>query len=256
MHDVFVYVTDARMRALHDELSRRGLNVQGADALPTNGRYDIILLPYAKFPKIESKRLFSLLSPEGKVYAGGYPQEFAEECEERGIRFVDWLSDEELTVKNAHLTAEGALGIAITQSPLAVKNSFVTVIGYGRVARACVKLFSAAGAHIRIMARSYPARLDAYTRGCKAYCIADNAPLGDCDVLINTVPTVILDSSRLEYLPKSALIIELASPPYGIDMDAARALGLTPIIASGLPARVAPKTAGRLMADLVTKEVG
>ncbi len=253
MNDVFVLLSDARMRALHDELIRRGCSVTGSNTLPKAGRFDRVLLPYAKFPDVGTN-LFNLIAPNGRVYAGGYPKSFADACQDRGITLVDWLADEELTVKNAHLTAEGALGVAIEKSSLAVKDSFVTILGYGRVAKACVKLFSVMGAHIRIMARSYPARLDAYTRGCKAYCIADNAPLQDCDILINTIPSVVLDSSRLEYLPKDALLIELASFPYGIDMSAARDLGFEPIIASGLPAKVAPKTAGRLMADLVTKE--
>ncbi len=256
MHDVFVLITDARMRALHDELIRRGVDAQGAAVLPAEGDYGTLLLPYAKFPRVSSKEIFSILAKGGRVFAGGYPDGFKDECADLGIHLVNWLAYEELTVKNAQLTAEGALGIAIEKSPYSVKNSLVTVIGYGRVARACVKLFSSAGAHIRVMARSYPARLDAYARGCKVHCISDNGPLQDCDILINTVPSVVLDASRLEYLPESPLIIELASPPYGIDMDAARALGKEVIIASGLPARVAPRTAGCYMADLVMSVMG
>ncbi len=251
MKDVFVMTSDPRMRALLDELNRRGINAEGGAVLPER-LPKALLLPYAKFPNID----YTLLCGCDTVFAGGFSDDFRDFCKAENIRLVDWLADEELTLKNAHLTAEGAAAIALDKSPLALKDSFVTVLGYGRIARACVKLFSLMGAHVRVMARSYPARLDAYTRGCKAFCIADNAPLQDSDILINTIPSMILDSARLEYLPKDTLIIELASAPYGIDLEAAERLGLEAIVAGGLPAKTAPKTAGKFMADLAVKTLG
>lgn len=251
MKDVFVMTSDPRMRALLDELTRRGINAEGDAHLPER-LPKTVLLPYAKFPSVD----YSQLRGCDSVFAGGFGEDFRDFCKDENIRLVDWLADEELTLKNAHLTAEGAVAIALDKSPLALKDSFVTVLGYGRVARACVKLFSSLGAHVRVMARSYPARLDAYTRGCKAFCIADNAPLQDSDILINTIPSMILDSARLEYLPKDALIIELASAPYGIDLETAKTMGLEVIAAGGLPAKTAPKTAGKFMADLAVRALG
>lgn len=259
MKRVYVAVSDARMHSLAKELSRRGVDV----CLPTdNSSYDIAMLPYVSFRGNEPvgiksvDEIFSALSPNGMVFAGKYPKQFADECFRRKISLVDWFGDEELTVKNAYLTAEGALGIAIDKTPRAIKNSLVTILGYGRVAKACVNVFSRLGAHISVMARSYSARMDAYALGCKEYDIRDNSPLQDADVIINTVPAVILDSSRLEYVKKDALLIELASKPYGIDLCAAGELSLDCVVASGLPAKTAPMTAGGYMADMTMKYLG
>lgn len=259
MKKVCVIKADERMRALACELSRRGVAVCD---MQDNSGYDVLLLPYLSFKEATPigvqtvEDIFTGLNPHGMIMAGKYPKEFADECFKRRVGLVDWFGDEELTRKNAYLTAEGALGIAVANTPRAIKNSLVTVIGYGRVAKACVSVFSRLGAHISVMARSYSARMDAYTLGCKEFDINNNAPLQDVDVIINTVPSMILDSARLEYIKKDALLIELASAPYGIDMPAARELGLKCILASGLPAKTAPATAGEYMADMVIKYLG
>lgn len=260
MNEVFVLSGDMRQKALADELSARGIGLDYGTAL--EGTYKVIILPYVSFSgeylNTNDKRLhlddiIPHLRRGMTVFAGMYPQKFKTACEDRGVRLIDWFDDEELTVKNAYLTAEGALGIAIDKSPRAVKDSLITIIGYGRVAKACARMFNLMGAHIRIMARSYAARIDAYTHGYKSYEIENNAPLADADIIINTVPSMILDGERMARVSKSAMIIELASKPYGIDKSAAEALGIPLYIAPGLPAKVAPLTAGRLMADMVMK---
>lgn len=47
------------------------------------------------------------------------------------------------------------------------------------------------------------------------------------------------------------MIIDLASAPGGVDFDAAQAMGLQAKLASGLPGRCAPDTAGELIAQTI-----
>ena len=73
------------------------------------------------------------------------------------------------------------------------------------------------------------------------------------DAVINTVPARIAEPCDL---PRGAIYIELASPPHGIDTDAARAAGIDVRLASGLPGKYAPASAAALIADCVRRRLG
>jgi dipicolinate synthase subunit A len=61
--------------------------------------------------------------------------------------------------------------------------------------------------------------------------------------VFSTVPSRVLGEDVLARLPKSALIVDLAAPPGGVDFDAAKRLGLRAIWGRGLGSR-APVTVG------------
>ena len=63
------------------------------------------------------------------------------------------------------------------------------------------------------------------------------------DMLFSTVPSRVVGADILERLPKSALLVDLAAPPGGVDFEAAKRLGLKAIWGRGLGSR-APVTVG------------
>ena len=75
----------------------------------------------------------------------------------------------------------------------------------------------------------------------------------DCHILINTIPSIVVDQSMLRRMNNQAVIIDLASKPGGIDFDYAESIGIKTIHALGLPGMVAPKTAGEILAIQVIK---
>jgi dipicolinate synthase subunit A len=77
--------------------------------------------------------------------------------------------------------------------------------------------------------------------------------LSDVDVIFNTVPAPVLDKDVLVKVPSTTLIIDLASAPGGTDFASAEELGVKAILAPGLPGKVAPKTAGRILAQVVPR---
>jgi dipicolinate synthase subunit A len=62
-----------------------------------------------------------------------------------------------------------------------------------------------------------------------------------------------LDHSILKYANPDLLIIDLATQPGGTDFEAANALGIKAILAPGLPGKVAPLFAGRILADVIPR---
>ena len=62
---------------------------------------------------------------------------------------------------------------------------------------------------------------------------------------------MILDSDMLMKSRRNVLIVDLASKPGGVDLDAARKMGIKVIWALSLPGKVAPYTAG----DIIGKTI-
>ena len=86
----------------------------------------------------------------------------------------------------------------------------------------------------------------------------ESLPLGElsvaaqnADIVINTVPALVLTHSELGMMKKDALIIDLASKPGGTDFEAAQRLGRRVVHALALPGRTAPITSGKIIAEAV-----
>ena len=69
--------------------------------------------------------------------------------------------------------------------------------------------------------------------------------------MVNTVPHRVLGVEELADLKEGCLVIDLASKPGGVDLEAARQLGVRVIWALSLPGKVAPVTAGAAIRNTV-----
>ena len=80
--------------------------------------------------------------------------------------------------------------------------------------------------------------------------------ISDFDVIVNTVPSCVLDRQTLEQVRSDSVIIDLASKPGGVDFEAAKELGLNVIWALSIPGKVAPITAGKIITDTILNIIG
>lgn len=80
--------------------------------------------------------------------------------------------------------------------------------------------------------------------------------LAEYDIIINTVPTLIINSNNIEYIRKDALLIDLASNPGGIDRKLAAEMNLNLIWALALPGKVAPATTAEFIKDTIYNVLG
>ena len=76
------------------------------------------------------------------------------------------------------------------------------------------------------------------------------------DVIVNTIPAHVLGADALEAIGRDTPIVELASPPYGMDMQEAVRRGLQVCVEGGLPGRYAPLDAGEALFDALTRAMG
>ena len=169
-----------------------------------------------------------------------------------GFDVTDYFKREELVIRNCIPTAEGALQLAMQELATTIYNSKVLVIGYGRVGKACGKLFDAIGAKTVCTARKISALAEAENAGLEAFDINElYGHIDSFDLIINTVPAMVLDEGLLKAVAKDTLIIDLASMPGGVDFRAASKLNKRVIHALSLPGKVAPVTSGEIIAKAV-----
>lgn len=168
---------------------------------------------------------------------------------------INYFDDEEFLLKNAFLTAETAIGLAIVNSVIGLAGSTVLILGYGRIAKALQKYLSSLTSSITVCARNEASRTEAQCRGAEAIDFEHLTDLEKFDYVFNTIPFPVFTKNELSLLNKDCVLIELASLPGGIDKHYAELSGLNYIAGGRLPARYAPKEAGVLVAHAVDKMI-
>ena len=169
-----------------------------------------------------------------------------------GLTLLDYYDREETQVANAVPTAEGALQLAMESTDRTLHGSRCLIIGYGRIGRLLADRLLALGAEVTVSARKYGdlAWIEAW--GCRGVQTgALTGQLDRFDLIFNTAPALILDGTRLRETREDCVIIDLASAPGGVDLEAAKRLSRRAIPAPGLPGKVAPRTAAAAIRDSV-----
>ena len=160
----------------------------------------------------------------------------------------DYLAREEFSMLNALPTAEGAIKCAIENTKHTLWGSRCLVIGFGRIGKILCKNLRSFGATVAATYRraETKALIDAECYECiDSNSLSDTLP--SYDIIFNTVPSVMLGDYELSKVKEDALIIELASAPFGVSATAAEKYGIKLITAGGLPAKTAPVTAAKII---------
>lgn len=202
--------------------------------------------------KLTIKRFIEHINPSSLVFGGRISKEISEELSRKGIKHKDYMKRDELAIKNAIPTAEGAIAIAMNETSITIHNSKCLVLGYGKVGKILARSLSALGAKTYVTARKYAdlALIEGHGYIPMSLNEAKNK-LQQFDIIFNTVPALILDSDELQNISPDTVIIDLASKPGGVDFEKAKELGLKVIWALSLPGQVAPVTAGIIIKDTV-----
>ncbi len=201
------------------------------------------------WPCPDGEEILSMLDSGTKVFfCGPKSPEYVPE----GIEAVDLWQDERLKLENAWLTAEGAISAAMKLTPRCLKDCHCLVIGWGRIGKALTELLTGMNAQVTVASRSEKGRNSAAERGAEGvstYNIAQFVP--GKQIIFSTPPDRVLDEHSLKYADPDALILDLSSPPYGVDQEAARGLNLRAWREPGLPGRYCPYSAARALLNAI-----
>ena len=170
----------------------------------------------------------SSFSPEVTVLGGILPP--------LPVATVDLLQDAHYTAENAAITAHCALGLLIQQLPTTLTNLPVLILGWGRIGKCLGQLLSGMGAQVTVAARRVEDR--AMIAALRMEAVDLPVPQADrYTVVINTIPAPVLQAADTR---PGAYLLDLASQP-GI-------IGAHVHWERGLPGRLAPQSAGTLIA--------
>jgi dipicolinate synthase subunit A len=175
-------------------------------------------------------------------------------CEKYQLTLVELFERDDVAIYNSIPTAEGALMMAIQNTDITIHGSNCIVLGLGRTGFTMARTLHAVGAHVKVGVRRDDAFARAFEMGFEPFYMPELArQAGNIDLIFNTIPTMIVTAQVIAQLPLRACIIDLASKPGGTDFRFAEKRGIKALLAPGLPGIVAPKTAGRIIANSLTQ---
>ena len=183
--------------------------------------------------------------------------EFEDLALAKGLSYIDITQLESFAILNAIPTAEGAIQRAMEMTDRTLHGSKILVLGYGRIGKSLSRMLKGIGADVSVEARKEEDLAWILENGYRPVPLKDlEGVLPFQDIILNTIPHLILDRKKLKKLSKNAIIIDLSSYPGGVDFTSAKELDIKASLDLGLPGKVAPITAGRIIFEVMMDCIG
>ena len=264
--EVLIFGDDQRMELAGLVLKQTGFSVCFAGMDGWKGfaaKADAVLLPYpwsVKKGTIPGRageswpEALETLRPGTVIVAGRGMEPFSDILKSKQLKLRLYEDDPAFLQRNADISAEAAVSELMKRSGKMLDEQNILLMGYGLFAKAIGWRLRMLGARVWVAARRERQRLEATHDG---FCAVDTGNLSSIltgmDVVLNTIPSVLISTKELRLLPDHAMLLELASPPYGIDLAAAVALERNVTVLPGLPAAYAPQSAAKALADAAVR---
>ena len=264
---------DDRLRLLAELLIKNGYETdtwgQGGEDVPkalTHAKAVILPIPKASrdgfIPASRAKRpiptqeVASLIGEGVFVMAGQLDEDLQKTAQQKEWRLIQPGNDPEYEAANAMPSAEGAIYAAMQRANYTLCGSVCLIIGPGRIGKELARMLLGIGAKVFMAARREEGLVWAKDAGCIPVPMAA-LPIAarEADILFNTAPSMVAGEEVMAVLRPGTLAIDLASAPYGIDLDAAVRHGITAWREGGIPGRYAPLTAARLLFNNFEKHI-
>ena len=178
------------------------------------------------------------------IFLGVARPELKSAAQALGITLHEYEYDVALMYLRGPAIVEGALKAIIENTDITIHRSNICVVGQGTIGSLLARTLVLLGAHVHVAARNPVQRAVAQAAGASSLQL-DQLPhlMPKVDILISSVPVQIVNAGLLALLPSHALVVDVAAPPGGIDLAAAKSRGLRHVWARGLGSR-APVTVG------------
>ncbi|MBQ3165130.1 MAG: hypothetical protein IJC02_11475 [Lachnospiraceae bacterium] len=191
------------------------------------------------------------------VFAGCMDKVWSERAKEKGVACYDYMEEKSIAIYNSIATAEGTIAEILLSYPRNLHGIKVMVLGYGICAKTLAAKLRGLSAKVCIAARSEHALMEAYANGyCKIRLEKISEVIGEYPLIINTIPARVVTRKELESVDKEVEIYEIASFPYGVDIDTANELGITVRICPSLPAKYAPISSAEILKQYILEKTG
>ena len=211
-----------------------------------------IYAPYSSVKlSLNNLTIFRAFNPGTLFLAGHLHPSLTEIFTRHEVMICETSKLDEISVLNAVPTAEGAIQAAMENTDITIHKSQSFVLGFGRCGKILALTLKALGADVSVAARRTEVLALIEAMNFNPVPIGQLADkISSADIIFNTIPALVVDAEVLYRIKSSTIIIDISSFPYGVDFAVAERLNIKAIILPGLPGKVAPKTAGKILAQV------
>jgi len=151
---------------------------------------------------------------------------------------------------------EEIIKIAIEQTEDTIYGSDILVLGYGIIGKMLCKKLKFLGGNIYCAARK-ETDLSWIREG--GYIPVSYQELkkytAQMDIIINTIPNIILKEETLCKMSKNTLIIDMASKPGGVDKNIAKLYKIRVITSLDNTEKISPRVAAKYIKRIIEREI-
>ena len=170
------------------------------------------------------------------------------------------MNDLDVVEQNAIPTVEGIIADVINNTDKTINNSDILVFGYGNVGTVLVDYLYKLGANVNVgIIEEYDKKkLDSFKiKNFYSNNLFDLiCSLNESDVIINTVPSSVIDDLFIRYIKKDCYVLDISSYPHGINRDVLNKYFIKNKLYLGIPGKVAPKTSGKILCKKINNFIG
>lgn len=253
-----VFVNDERIYFASEALKKLGIEVdcandysRGQNLLVKDPKnYDFVLLPVRGTEDgtiLQSVGTSLFIGDFLKGLSEGTPVFTGRQTEylrQLKLNLYDPFKDPEVSKKNAELTAEGVLWFLLEYTKKSLFEDSYDVVGAGHTGTAITELLRRLRLSVRQAARN--GHLDMISMEQW-----EREP--PSDVVIITVPALVLPTKLAESWKKPVFVLDISSGQVGADPKIQELQNITYYAAPPLPSKVAPQSAGGLIADYIDR---
>lgn len=243
-----LYLKDKRIVYVQEYLNSKGYETQefNQNNLTKITQGDVVILsPAFKW----NETLVNDMPGSITIFGGAIAPEFKTIFENKNIKYLNIMLNEDFVLKNATLTAEGMLCDLILNTPSSMYEQNILIIGSGRVAKAVGYLFLKLGLNFDFAMRNEKEYNLTKLFAKKCYLGEEyKEHLKDYDVVINTVPAVIFTQEDTNKFKKGCYVFELASKQC---LEGVKTQNLNYVLCPALPSKYTAKSAANLIIELV-----
>lgn len=236
------------------DLNRLKMNKYNVIIFPVSGVYD----DYSVVSDFDDKKLIiypdllTNINDKAIIFTGIKTKVLDEMLKYTGRDPIVLMDKEDIKKRNSIPTAEGIIADLIMNTKFTIDGSKIFVLGYGHVGKQLTDKLKALGAILTVGVLTKEEYKDIIGKNMSAIITNDRKLMHQIipisDIIVNTVPDVILDEDYLRCVNKNVYILDIASHPHGVDFKTANELQIRNKLYMGIPAKVAPKTSGQILA--------
>lgn len=180
------------------------------------------------------------------IFTGTANEKLTKLCEVKKIQLVELLKESDFVIDNAKLTALGIIDYLQRQN-VSVTDQRIFLMGYGYINAILAKLLKASGATFAVYTEQ---PMEAKFAKIEGFSVVDIPEVSNYDIVVNTIPAN-FKGEYISFIDKK--IIDVASAPYGFDIEEIRKYGIRYEIYSAIPSKFAPLSAAKIIKRIIEK---